>query len=136
MKTKIFFLTGFACIISGLLYSQPGVTITDYRDAYIGSYFCTCICQGVDTDISKLTSHTDTTTLYITKNQLDSILNIEIGHNLYQVKLKNGIIYAYPFGRHWGGRLSANNISFGLSESMTTMCKYKGKKKSSKISNK
>lgn len=136
MKTSVLTLTGFACIISGLLYSQTVVKTTDYRDAYIGSYFCICICQGIDTDLSKLTSHTDTTTLYITKNPLDSILNIYIGQNTYQVKLKDGTIHAYPPGRHWGGKLSANNISFGLSERMTIMCKYKGKKKSSKINNK
>jgi len=136
MKTNIIFLTGFACVISGLLHAQPKVETTDYREPYIGSYFCTSICQGVDSGTNQLTSDTDTTTLFVTKNSLDSILNIELSPNLYQVKLKDGNLYAYPPGGHWGGRISGNTINFSLSVSMTSMCKYKGKKKFPKINNK
>jgi len=132
MITRVLVLTVFIGIVSCQVFSQSSVNNTDYRDVYVGRYLCTCFYQGVDSNQNKLTYHNDTITIYITKDPLDSILIIDIGQNMYQVKLKKEIIYAYPSGNHWGGRLSTNGISFGLSTSMTTMCKYKGKKEPNK----
>jgi hypothetical protein len=129
MKTKVFLLTGFIGIVSCLVFSQTPVKHGDSRDIYVGNYLCTCICQGVDTDQNRLAYQRDTIILSITKDRLDSLLNIDIGQNMYRVKLKDGVMYAYPPGQHWGGKLSSNSISFGISAGMTTMCKYKGKKK-------
>ncbi len=136
MKTRILILIGFVGIVTCQVFSQSSDKNTDYRDAYVGSYFCTYFNQGVDTDQNKLAYHNDTITLYITKDPLDSILIIDIDQNIYQVKLKDEIIRAYPPGKHWGGSLSNNSISFGLSASMTNMCKYKGKKVTNKITEK
>ncbi len=111
-------------------FNKPMVLLTDYRDAYVGSYFCNSSCQGLNSQHTALTTNNGTTTIGVAKDLLDSILKITIGKSTYQVKLKNNRMYAYPVGRHWGGKFfAADSIGFTASVSLApNACSYTGKK--------
>jgi len=129
MKKNMFLLAiGF---VTCTAFWAPLVLPTDYRDAYVGNYICKSNCQTLNADQKGISVNTDTITINVSKNNLDSILNVKAGKGTWQVKLKSNIMYSYPEGNRWGGVFVAkDSISFAVSAHHTpNSCNYQGKKK-------
>ncbi|MGQ0828779.1 MAG: hypothetical protein ACT4ON_10330 [Bacteroidota bacterium] len=129
MKKNIpFVLISFIICTS---FNNGTILLSDYRDEYLGNYFCTSRCQVLNSEHSAINTRIDTRTISVTKDPLDSILKIGIGTKTYQVKLKNNLLYAYPSGNHWGGKFyERDSISFVLSASKApNACRYNGKRR-------
>jgi hypothetical protein len=111
-------------------FSFGKMPITDYRDIYVGSYFCNRICTALSSDHTSIMNITDTATISVSKDPLDSILQIKLGSNYYAVKLKSGIMTAYPSEGHRSGKFYASDsISFNLTTGLApSTCIYTGKK--------
>lgn len=111
-------------------FNYSVVLLTDYRDAYTGNYFCTRSCERMKTSPNDLnTTTTDTLTIAVAKDALDSIMNITIGQSTLQVKLKNNTLHPYTAGSRFGGKFFAtDSISF-MSSGLGNLCSYRGKKK-------
>ena len=100
--------------------------VIDYRDACVGDYFCKRSCYIMD----RPQNENDTLTINLSKSSLDSVMQINIGQYSVQVKLKNDILYGYPEGSHWGGKIfSQDSIQFTLFSGKTSVCNFYGKKK-------
>ena len=89
----------------------------DYRDSYTGAYFCrrssTTINLGAPAKVKK-----DTITVYVTKDVIDSVLQISMSNSVNKFILRNGILTEYPNEGHSGGKFFASdsirlNILFG-----------------------
>ena len=102
---------------------------TDYRDSYTGSYFCNRSCEGMRNRQNTQSTHSDTVTITVTKDVLDSILQITIGKNILQVMLKNNTLYPYPAGARLGGKFLSNDSIAFMSSGLGNSCSYRGKKK-------
>jgi len=122
-KIFILLLSGF--IICTAFIKPP----TDYRDSFVGNYFCRSKCQVLSYSY-ELTNHIDTATIRISKNTRDSILNIVIIGRTYEVKLKNGVLYPDPQrSRNQGKFFSTDSIAFTLGGGLVpSACNYRGKK--------
>jgi|GEM_PF-2260587 len=103
---------------------------TDYRDTYVGTYFCSSKCQSLNSNYSSINYYNDTITISVTKNIADSILNISIHGIAHPVKLKNGKMYSYqPGTQNQGKFFSTDSIAFSISANhVPNGCSYKGKK--------
>ncbi len=106
------------------------VLLTDYRDAYVGNYSCNSVCQGLNSDLTAITYKTNTITLNLSKDPLDSIMKVSIGKEIYKVKLVSSKLCSYPSGKTWAGSFYAgDSIWFVKSTSLSPNdCKYVGKK--------
>ena len=138
MKTIIVFIaasyifcTAFKSSVSlkEEITNQP--TITDYRDAYTGHYFCQSSVSGINPGIKGSRKKiNDTLTIHVSKDALDSILQIKIGRSILKAKLKSSFMYAYPEGGHWGGKFfGTDSLFLIISGGHTLSLKYDGKKK-------
>ncbi len=123
---KVLFLLFTAIIICPAFIIPP----TDYRDTYVGSYFCTSKCQVVGSNITDVTIHSDTITITVTENTRDSILNITVRGRGYQVKLKNGRMFPDPVNsRNQGRFFASDSISFLIPGGLAPgACTFLGKK--------
>lgn len=91
---------------------QPELNLLiDYRDAYVGIYFCYRSTIGFSaTEVPSVKK--DNTTISITKAAPDSILQINANGKIYQFKLKRGKLFSYPQGgRQSGIFFAADSIS-------------------------
>ncbi|HEX7414746.1 MAG TPA: hypothetical protein VF411_11950 [Bacteroidia bacterium] len=110
-------------------FNMP-TAFTDYRDSYTGSYFCNRSCEGMRNRQNTQSTQSDTVTIIVTKDALDSILKITIGKNTMQAKIKNKMLNPHSeSSAHWGGKFFAtDSISF-MSSRLGSTCRYAGKKK-------
>ena len=107
------------------------ILITDYRDTYVGTYFCNRGTK-VMTGIAERTYRTDTISLYISKDATDSILQVKISNQIIKVKLvvKNMTFYSSSNGIGGGGNFfSTDSLNFNYAVGRTTFSFCKGKKK-------
>ena len=131
MKPKRIFLPILAVsFVISTAFNKPVIRPSDYRDAYVGTYFCSSVCQGVNSEHTGLTTATDTITISVAKDPMDSILQITIDSAIFQVKLTSTTMTAYPLGQHWAGLFySTDSIGFAKSVGIAANgCRYKGKK--------
>jgi hypothetical protein len=103
-------------------------TLTDYRDTYVGNYFCRSRTTVYIFNESVATSY-DTVTVHITKGIQDSVMNISINNNSYKFKLISGNLYSYDLIDLGGGKFFSTDsfkaiISIGRASSII----YIGKK--------
>lgn len=125
---KIIAVSMLGFIIS-TAFNKPAILLSDYRDAYTGNYFCTRSCERMKTSPNASTTYTDTLTIGVAKDALDSILKITIGQSTYRAKLKNNTLHPYTAGARFGGKFfSTDSISF-MSSGLGNLCSYRGKKK-------
>jgi hypothetical protein len=112
-------------------FKKKGNSITDYRDAYTGSYFCRINCNKID--LSRRNTNintTDTMSVSVTKDATDSVLQFTFGAQVVKFKLTNKTLKAYPSGGHYGGRFFAtDSLDIRFSQTNVSSCGYKGKKK-------
>lgn len=118
------------CFAVFTAFNKPIESFADYRDTYVGTYFCSSMCRGVNSEHNGLTSASDTITISIVKDPMDSILQITIRNTIFKVKLKSTIMSAYPLGQHWAGIFySTDSIGFSKSVGLAAnVCSYLGKK--------
>jgi hypothetical protein len=120
LKSKLIFLA--IIVFSFAIFSafiKPLIRLSDYRDAYVGTYSCSSLCQAVNSEHTGLSISTDTITIGVGKDPLDSILQISIRTNTFKVKLKGTTLTAYPAGQHWGGAFYAtDSLGFVISYSL------------------
>ncbi len=125
MKKLIFLL--FASIIVCMAFISPP---EDYRDIYVGRYFCTSRCQSLNSDYTELSYHNDTVTILVTKNTRDSVLNISIRGGSHELKLISNILRPAMRGSRDHGKFFSNDsIIFSSSPGLgPNGCSFKGKK--------
>ncbi len=105
---KIIFLTllGFL-ICAAFIAPEKNLRkplLTDYRDAYVGSY--TCVRNSYHLRPSESVAKAcDTINVAVSKDATDSIIIITIGGSLSKFKLKSAWLYSYPENNsHRGGK--------------------------------
>lgn len=82
--------------------------LSDYRDAYVGTYLCQNKAYYLRP--GEATSHvTETVTVTVSKAALDSVMQINIGTGSSFFKLKSEVLYSYPDENnlHRGGKFYA-----------------------------
>jgi hypothetical protein len=125
---KIIALTMLAFIIC-TAFNRPNKLFSDYRDAYIGNYLCNCNCEGLRNRSNENSVISDIITVGIKRDNADSVMQITIGQNTIQAKLRNNIIQSYPSGGLVQGKFfSKDSITFVISR-LGSLCNYKGKRK-------
>lgn len=105
--------------ISSFFTTKP----TDYRDGYCGNYACKRIHKYLTTD----EIHLDTTnfTVNISKNNTDSLINIETAECMYVAKLANNKV----IGKNYHAVFSNDSLYFTYTPSMGPRSfRYIGKK--------
>jgi hypothetical protein len=130
MKKNI--LIGIVIIIC-LSFKKQTTSITDYRNAYLGTYFCNRFSASGLVSNSAQTGNSnssDTVSIIITKDVLDSVLLINLGRQqIIKTKLISKTLQAYPVYGHYGGKFFANDsIDFYFAASRASSSNYKGKK--------
>ena len=112
-------------------FNKPNDTLeSDYRDTYIGTYFCKCICNNSN---GGTTSNLimDTLSVSITKTAQDSVVQVNIGNRVLKLKLKNKLLMPYEDEGHFGGKFfSADSLDFYFAAGRSSSCRYLGKKES------
>jgi hypothetical protein len=127
---KKIFLLLLAMYIICTAFNNPQYLPGNYRDPYVGSYFCHRKCQLPNADHTALVIASDTVTIGVTEDATDSILDITIRGATYMTKLINKNLSPYPLSAHCGGRFfSSDSISFINSPTLSpNLCGYIGKK--------
>jgi len=111
-------------------FNSPKALISDYRDGYVGKYFCKKSSSRFQGGKIAPAVSSDTITITISKDALDSVLQINLGQQILKVKLINKVLQPYTQGGHYGGRFFANDsLSFSFSPSLAISYRYLGKKK-------
>jgi hypothetical protein len=125
---NILFIAGIIFILCSSFKKEKSI-LSDYRDIYVGSFFCVKNCQVVNSSYNGLNINSDTLTIYVRKDSKDSILDVSIGKSVYPVKLSSGNMMAYPNG-HWGGvYYSVDSLGFSTVTSLAPSgCSYVGKR--------
>ncbi|MHB8261852.1 MAG: hypothetical protein ACYDCN_13445 [Bacteroidia bacterium] len=128
MKSKIITLS----ILGFIICTAFNKISNDYRDSYIGTYFChssyTVLVNTGQGGTQQ--THTDTLSISVAKAAKDSVLAIKIGTNTHLFKLKNNILYAHPKGEHRIGRfIDADSILVSIEGGHFASFIYTGKKK-------
>lgn len=131
MKNKLFYIiVGFIICTAFIIPTTHPVTslCTDYRDAYVGAYFCHSYSLQVRFNESPKAVN-DTISIQVSKDAVDSILQFGIGINTFKFKLKNGVLYNYPDeNAHLNGKFYATDSVLINIMSRTTL-NLVGKKK-------
>jgi hypothetical protein len=127
---KIIIIKYATSFIVLILFISSKTLPSDYRDSYVGNYFCKKDCQVVNSNRSGLEIVSDTVTVHVTKDVADSTLNLAFGQLNVKVKLKGMMLLAYPFGGHFSGRFfMGDSIKFGFSiGKVSNVCSLVGKK--------
>ena len=116
--------------VQGQAGNKPSFKLTDYRDVYMGNYFCNCSCRATVSDKSGQGNFTDTATISVVKDALDSILQVNIALNTYKMKLTNSKMRPCQAGTHFSGNFFASDsISFVMYIGLGHVCRYQGKKR-------
>lgn len=125
-KPKIIFLV----ISSFFLVTNFKKQTVDFRDQYLGVYFCNRNCQVLKGDKTGLEMSKDTVTIVVTKDPADSVLNIKADLSNFKIKLLNGKLYSNTKGSYCTGQFVGDSIKLGTSIGrVSNMCTYSGKKK-------
>ena len=111
-------------------FNKPMNLPNDYRDGYLGNYFCRRSWEEINSEKNGQNLKTDTLTIFVTKDVSDSILQIKIARNIYKVKLINNEIRPSQANVHFVGNFIANDsISIVVNEGLSRVSFYRGKKK-------
>lgn len=121
-------------LISGIIictaFSKQTKYLSDYRDAYIGKYFCKCYCRSTIASQNNNNTPIDTLTVNIYKDIMDSTLQINIKNNNIKVRLSNNKILPNDPSVHFSGKFFASDsIAFIKYVGLGGICSYRGKKK-------
>lgn len=123
---KIIGLFVFALCTAFINYKNVSV---DFRDAYVGRYFCK-YTQFKKAGLRNETSSTgDTLSVFITKDVADSVLQLSFGRMNLKAKLNNKNLRAYPSGGTYAGMFFASDsLTFVIKVGHASSHQYIGKK--------
>ena len=135
MKKYILFII-LGCTICTAFKTQILETVNtkqslpaDYRDNYIGSYACIKTCYYLTGHDQERNMTSEIINIAITKDDMDSILQVSLGQQVLKVKLLSDKLIAYPYGGYYAGRFFAvDSIDFNFGPGRSSSCNYKGKK--------
>lgn len=80
----------------------------DYRDSYIGGYFCHKATTVISTSDGPYLKK-DTLSIYISRDPIDSVLQVSVGSNIHKFKLRTGILIQYPTEGYSSGKFFATD---------------------------
>jgi hypothetical protein len=124
-KLMVLSIAGFIVLTA---FNTPAPA--DYRDAYTGTYFCKQKSNTSSNGNRESVITVDTISIVITKDVLDSVLQINLGHQTIKVKLINKTLQAFPIYGHYGGSFfAADSIDFYFAPGRISSYHYTGKKK-------
>ncbi len=131
MKKVSFFIIVFSIICTA--FNKIKVTDSfkkpsDYRDSYTGSYMCknssTIINQG-----AVPSTKNSTLTITVSKDPLDSVLQISVGSTNHKFKLRSNSLIEYPNeGHNGGGFFATDSIRLHISYGFGGASRFIGKK--------
>jgi hypothetical protein len=129
---KKFILTSMVLIIC-VSFKKQTTSITDYRNAYVGNYFCNQFSNGglvSNSAQTGISNPSDTVSIIITKDILDSVLLINLGRQqIIKAKLLGKTLQAYPSNGHYGGNFySTDSIKLIYAQSRAFSYQLKGKR--------
>jgi hypothetical protein len=105
--------------------------ITDYRDAYTGTYLCRSNCIRMQFNNPNNLYTQDTVSIAISKDAIDSVMQLKIGNGqIVKLKLVHKRLSSYVRGGHYGGKFYASDsLDFTFAPLRVSSCSYAGKKK-------
>lgn len=110
-------------------FNKPVVLLTDYRDAYTGTYSCKFYNNHLSSETMLYVLDTGRANISISKDAIDSVLQINLGGQILKAKLMNKVLQPYPQRGKYGGKFfSTDSISFGFASTMASSIRYMGKK--------
>ena len=125
---KIITLSALGFIIC-TAFNKPAVMLTDYRDAYTGTYSCKFYNNHLSSETMLYVLDTGRASITISKDTLDSVVQINLGQQILKAKLINKVLRPYPNQGKYGGKFfAADSISFGFASTMAVSIRYMGKK--------
>ena len=125
---KKIILTYFVVVAFGSGFT---CTYADYRDIYTGTYRCKSYRSHLDPNTMAYKTNADSINIVVSKDVIDSILQIKIGSQVLQAKLINKGLRAYPSAGKYGGRFfSSDSLKLKVISSMASSTYYEGKKNS------
>ena len=87
-------------------------------------------CSKLDGQKPGINNSSDTISIILVKDAMDSILQINLGEEIVKVKLRSQTLESFPRNGHYGGYLfAADSINFYYGPSRSSSCRYIGKKK-------
>ena len=110
-------------------FNKPTVLLTDYRDSYTGTYSCKFYNNHLSSATMQYVLDTGRVSITVSKDAIDSVVQINISGQILKAKLINKVLRPYPKeGRYGGNFFAADSISFGFAATMAVSLRYMGKK--------
>ena len=128
MKNILLIVSGFILLTA---FNTRPVLLTDYRDAYTGTYFCTRLCSSLKTEGGGRTTKIDTISIIVSKDVKDSILQINLGQQVLKVRVANKKMRTISSNyRYFAGTFFAkDSINFSFIPALSISYNYIGKRK-------
>ena len=86
-------------------FIKPKNNVNDYRDAYTGNYFCRSTVVA-----SSARPMYDTVTITVSKDVLDSVLQIKFGMNTHKFKIQNTLLNSLAGDGHSGKFFATDSL--------------------------
>ena len=103
--------------------------LSDYRDVYTGVYACKRFVEKLSSQTMQYNLDTSRVNITISKDNIDSVLQIGLGEEVIKAKLIGNSLQPYPFSRKYGGKFfSTDKFDFFYTPNKTISLRYKGKK--------
>lgn len=128
MKKTLLLIISYLTFIN--VSKVPAYYPSDYRDDFVGEFVCEKVCRTIKEDQTGLEIIEDKTSIEIIPDTRDSILVVIVHDKSFLVKLRDSVMYAYPFGNNWGGKFFSDG-SMGFYTSLSkavNSCTYRGKR--------
>jgi hypothetical protein len=110
-------------------YSSFQTPVTDYRDTYTGTYVCLKTTKSLSRNNNGMDFSSETTSIIVTKDAIDSVLMVDLGEKSVKVKLLGKQLRPYYRSEHSGGHFYAlDSIGFTYSPARSVSYTYLGKK--------
>ena|SRR5579872_3012569 len=123
-------ITGILISILCMAFTNKQKIITDYRSAYTGVYFCSRTCyRSYYSKTQDNTPTKDTVSIYVSKDAVDSVLQLKMNGQVLKLKLNGRFLGALQNGRYGGKFFAADSLDFRYAVSRASSCTYVGKKK-------
>jgi hypothetical protein len=133
-KSILYIIIGFSIFVSfrnpeSIKNEFSKTPLSDYRDAYVGTYFCHSKSPQIRFDKPPVIIR-DTISIIVTKDAIDSVLKFSIGINILKFKLKTGLLSSFPDeDRHKNGKFySSDSLRLYISTGRANYISLIGKK--------
>jgi hypothetical protein len=105
-------------------------SLTDYRDLYTGTYACKSYRSHLSSENhNRYILDTGRVKIILTKDALDSVIQVQIGNQVLKTKLVNGGLRSYPTVGKFGGRFfSSDSLDFFVMPNRASSERYMGEK--------